>query len=75
MRIPVARLASVFGLATLALAASATLGAGCGGTPKAYIPVDSPILPWEPAEGTEAAAEEGTEPAAEPAAAPAPATP
>ncbi len=54
----------------MALGAILLALAACGGGGKAYIPVDSPLKPWQPPE------EVADEPAAqEPAPAPAPAQP
>ena len=69
MRIPA-------GLLAAAVALVIPFSAGCGGTPKALIPVDSPLKPWEPpdaAEEGEGAEGEGEGGEAAPAPAPEPA--
>ena len=37
-----------------ALLLGVVLAAGCGGTPKAYVPVDSPLKQWEAPEPPDA---------------------
>ena len=52
-------------ISLVALAASLTVLAACGGSGKAIVPVDSPLMPWSPPEDQEkpAAAESAGTPA------------